>query len=656
MNLALIDWLIVAASLLLLIIPVLAAGKLMNGVADFLAAGRSAGRYIICVSSGLAGLGAITVVGNLEMNLQAGFAMSWWGMSMGIVVMVVLVSGWVTYRFRQTRCLTLPQFFEVRYSRRFRIFAGMLAFFSGLINFGIFPAVGARFFIYFCGLPQSFALFGLTISTFPVVMALLVGMALFFVLAGGQIAVIMADFVQGVFVNITFIALVLYLFFQFDWSVIAEALARAPEQQSMINPFKTNNMRDFNFGYFLIGVIGFVYNTMSWQGTQAYNASARSAHEAKMGGVLSSWRNIPQTMMMMFVPIVAFTVLNHENFADIRTAVEAIITGIDGEALQSQLKVPLVLTHILPRGMMGAFAAVMLAAFISTHDTYLHSWGSILVQDVIMPFRKKPFSKEMHLKLLRGAIIFVAVFIYFFSLLFQQNQYIFMFFAITGAIFVGGSGAVIIGGLYWSRGTSRGAWAALITGSGISISGIVIHQLKADFFINGQWFWLISMFAASAIYVVVSLLEGRLAFNMDKMLKRGAYAIADDQTQTREASRGWRLLGMGKEFSRGDKAIYIGNYLWTFSWIAIFVVGTYYGLRTDVSDASWMKFWEVYVVVQISAAVVVVIWFTIGGVSDMMAMFKRLKHMERDHNDHGFITPDEPTLSGDLDGKEQRIV
>ena len=46
-------------------------------------------------------------------------------------------------------------------------------------------------------------------------------------------------------------------------------------------------------------------------------------------------------------------------------------------------------------------AAVMLAAFISTHDTYLHSWGSIFIQDVVLPFRKKPFAPRQQMWLLR---------------------------------------------------------------------------------------------------------------------------------------------------------------------------------------------------------------------------------------------------------------
>jgi SSS family solute:Na+ symporter len=160
----------------------------------------------------------------LEMGYVSGFALAWWGLSQGIIILLITVSGWVIYRFRSTRCLTLPQFFEMRYSRKFRIFTGIVAFVAGIINFGIFPAVGARFFIHYCGLPESF----LGIPMFPLVMILLLAVSLYFVQTGGQIAVIIADFFQGVYVNIIFMVMIFFLFFTVGWDQVTEALEQTP--------------------------------------------------------------------------------------------------------------------------------------------------------------------------------------------------------------------------------------------------------------------------------------------------------------------------------------------------------------------------------------------------------------------------------------------
>jgi len=615
--------------------------KFMRSVADFLAAGRTAGRYVLTVSEGMAALGAISIVANLEMNYVAGFSMSWWGMTMSVVVLVRAVSGWVIYRFRETRSLTLAEFFERRYSRNFRIFAGLIAYISGIVNFGIFPAVGARFFIYFCGLPTSFPIWGLAVPTFPVVMFILLGVALFFVFSGGQIAVIVTDFIQGLFVNITFVAIVVYLLFSFDWTQIFGALATAPANASLINPFKTSHVDDFNFWYFLIGVAIVIYGPLSWQGTQAYNASAKSAHEAKMGSALTMWRGAPQNILLLFVPIVAYTVLHHADFVDLASRIEAGMAEVEREALRSQLRIPLVLVELLPKGLMGAFTAVMLAAFISTHDTYLHSWGSIFIQDVIMPFRRRPFTPQQHLRVLRWSILGVACFIFLFSLLFQQSEYIFLFFAITGAIFAGGAGAVIIGGLYWQRGTAAAAWSSLITGSGIAVTGIILHQIHDDFPINGQVFTAISMGSACLVYIAVSLLGPRREFNLDRLLRRGRYRVASDHLQGETVTtRGWRLLGMGKEFNRTDRVIYLVTYVWTGIWFLVFIVGTVQNLTQEVADAAWERFWQIFVYIQVIVSCLVIVWFSIGGLQNIREMMRRLSSDKRDAADDGMVRED----------------
>ncbi|MBN2565894.1 MAG: sodium:solute symporter, partial [Candidatus Eisenbacteria bacterium] len=442
-------------------------------------------------------------------------------------------------------------------------------------------------------------------------------------------------------------------------------LASAPQQASLINPFKTSHIEDFNFWYFLIGIVGVLYGAMSWQGTQAYNSSAKSAHEAKMGSVLGNWRGFPQGLFLLFVPIIIYTVMHHPDFSQLAANVDGVLAGIGNEAVRSQMRGPIVLTQLLPVGLVGAFAAVMLAAFISTHDTYLHSWGSIFIQDVIVPLRRKHMPEKQHLRVLRLSILGVAVFIFFFSLLFQQSEYIFLFFAITGAIFAGGSGAVIIGGLYWKRGTAPAAWTALVTGSVIAVGGILIHRLPEAMFhaaplklsavgqrgwlilewlynINGQQYWAVAMGASSLLYILVSLLGKRRVYDLDKLLNRGKYAVSGETAVLNLApSRGVRMLGMGREFTRSDRIIYYASYAHTAFWTVVFIVGTAYNLHHDVPDQAWAQFWRVYFFIQVGISIFVLVWFALGGFRDIAAMLGRLRVMQRDEDDDGMVAQSE---------------
>ena len=688
MNLSFIDWMIVVIVLCGMIYSVSMTKGLMKSVSDFLSAGRTAGRYVISISSGVAGLGAISIVMFLEMGYVAGFSLSWWGLSQGIILLAITMSGWVIYRFRMTRSLTLAQFFEKRYSRKFRIFAGMVAFFAGLINFGIFPAVGAQFFINFCGLPDSF----LGIPMYPLVMIVLLGIALYFVYTGGQIAVIIADFFQGVFVTIVLFIVTLYLLFTIGWDQVSDSLQDTPiklakeeiqtlrnddsfqsltveeqsskinqinvkfENSSRINPFKTSHVEDFNFWYFLIGIIGVMYGALSWQGSQGYNSSAKNAHEAKMGVVLAGWRGVPQGMFMFLVPVLVYVLMNHPDYQHIADSVNTSLASLSSDTLKGQMRAPFVLSEILPVGLLGAFAALMLAAFISTHDTYLHSWGSIFIQDVIMPFRKKPFDKETHIKVLRYSIFGVAVFIFLFSLLFSQSQKIALYFAVTAAIFAGGCGAVIIGGLYWNRGTTSAAWTAMIIGAIIGVSGTLVKQISDSWLlengsytqlktilmylknINGQEYWGLGMASSSISYIAVSLLFPKKPVNMDKLLNRGKYSIDGEvNIVDEEVKIGWKIFGMGKEFTKNDKLIYILNYSWTGLWTLVFIIGTVYNLSNPVSDDTWMKFWEYYIYIHLVLSGIVLVWFTLGGFIDLKSMITSLQSEERDHGDDGWV-------------------
>lgn len=688
MNLSIIDWAIVIIVLAGMIYSVSFTKGLMRSVTDFLSAGRTAGRYLISVSQGAAGLGAISIVSFLEVGYITGFSFQWWGLSQGIILLAITTSGWVIYRFRQTRSLTLAQFFEKRYSRNFRIFAGIVAFVCGIINFGIFPAVGAQFFISYCGFPDSI----LSIPTFPLMMILLISVALYFVYTGGQIAVIIADFFQGVFLIVVLFIITIFLYNKIEWDQVSDSLTNTPiklaaeevdklnnedsfkildneekeekikeikdkyENSSLINPFKTSRVEDFNLTYFLIGLIGMFYGTLSWQGHQAYNSSAKSAHEAKMAAVLGDIRWKPQGLFIFLVPVLTYVFMNHSDFALVAESVNSSLDSLNSETLKSQMRAPIVLSEVLPVGLLGAFAALMLAAFISTHDTYLHSWASIFVQDVILPFRKKPFEKDDHIKALRYSIFGVAIFIFIFSLVFDQNQEIALYFAVTFAIFAGGVGAVIIGGLYWDRGTTEGAWAAMIVGATVAVTGTIVPQISDSWLsqeddliwlknlifklkeINGIKFYALSMGFSSFSYILVSLFTFKERVNMDKLLNRGKYSIKKETKIIDEKVKPiLKIFGIGKEFTIEDKIIYLVSFVWNIFFTLVFVFGTIYNLYNDVSDDLWMLYWKYQIYINIVFSFIIIIWFTIGGFFDIKKMFISLDSDKRDHGDSGWV-------------------
>lgn len=639
MNLTWIDWSIIIVLFALMLGMVFLSKSLLKSVTDFLATGRTGGRYIISMFHGTAALGAITVVGALEQNYNAGFNSRWWEMPTAVILVTISVTGWVVYRFRQTRALTMAQFFEMRYSRAFRIFAGMLAFISGIVNMIIFPAVSAKFFIYFCGIPEIGHLGPYSI-TYILTTAVMVLVPLYFIFTGGHIAVMFTDFIQGVFVNIVFVIIVILLLVQVGWVDIGTAVKSAPSGQSLINPFDASEVQDFNPWFFFIGMFGLIYTKLSWQGNSSFSIAAKNAHEAKMADVLTNWRLVPQWgLFLMIVPIVAYTIFHHENYKVIADSINNMLVGF-APADQSQLRVPMVLNYLLPVGLKGAFAAIMLAAAITCHNTYMHSWGSIFIQDVVIPIRRKPFGPAEHLKYLKLSILAVGITIFILSIVFQQTEKVFLFLNISGAIFVGGSGAVIIGGLYWRKGTTPAAWAAMITGALAASVNILLNQMIPNFPINGQWGWFIAMVSASVVYLVVSLLTPRKAFNLDKMLHRGEYAVQSEiSSASTEVIRGWKVLAPTKEFTKGDKAIYYVTTGWTFAWVIVFTIGTlFYFFVKPFTNDQWMNFWKIYTYLFLTASIIVTIWFTIGGIKNLREMIHALRTNIRDHHDDGFVS------------------
>ena len=55
---------------------------------------------------------------------------------------------------------------------------------------------------------------------------------------------------------------------------------------------------------------------------------------------------------------------------------------------------PYYLAQIVPAGMMGVLVAAMLAADMSTDSSYMLTWGSVIYNDILAPFRRTRWSEK----------------------------------------------------------------------------------------------------------------------------------------------------------------------------------------------------------------------------------------------------------------------
>jgi len=516
-----IDWVIVVVFLTFLISVGVYCRKFIKGVADFLIAGRGVGKYLGGTAAEAANLGVISLVYMMQGAYSGGLAFYWIKIQSLIGGILIATTGWAIYRLRETRVLTINELLERRYSKNVRIFAGFLCFLAGILNMAVFPVIEARFFVYFIGIPSQFSFFGLfMLPTVPVISLGLVAIALVFCFIGGQVSIIVTDFIQGSIVLVMFLTMGIVAYRVVNWSHIHDMIMSQPEPAVLVNPFSTSKGAEFGLSFMLLMLFNQFYRLVTSAPTLARNQATTSPHEAKMMRLFSKLK-FGVRVSMYFVPVAALAFMTLPCFKDQSQFITTAISGIANEKVQSQLIVPMFLRSLLPIGLMGLFTASLLALSISTYDTYFLGWAGTFIQDVYGPLRKKPMEGKSHVLLLRWSTVGVGLLVWALSLLYRDTDYIIMTLAMLAAIYVAGGGCVLLGALYWRRATTAGAWAALIVGAIVAIAGLIIRWTYGDSWpLNGTEMAAVSWFSAIIAFVVVSLLTPNPHFDLEGLLHR----------------------------------------------------------------------------------------------------------------------------------------
>ena len=118
---------------------------------------------------------------------------------------------------------------------------------------------------------------------------------------------------------------------------------------------------------------------------------------------------------------------------------------------------------------------------------------------------KKTLSESQRLFWTRLSIVGIGIYIWYWGLFYQGSDDIWDYMAITGAIYFSGAISVLIGGLYWSKASQKGAILSLLGGM-FAIFGLGPVQDAFNISISGTRIGLLTIILSMVLLVLGSLL------------------------------------------------------------------------------------------------------------------------------------------------------
>jgi len=294
---------------------------------------------------------------------------------------------------------------------------------------------------------------------------------------GGLKAVIYTDAIQSVILIIGCGVLTYMLFAQLDFSW-AKVVASVPEGHfSVVRPLDDSTVP---WPGLIVGVpfLGFWYWSTNQYIVQRVLA-ARSINDARWGVTLAGFLKIVPLFIMVFPGAMAIS----------------LYPGIE----KADAVFPLLVTQVLPVGLVGLVLAGLVSAIMSSVDSALNSSSTLLVIDFIKPRNPNLTEKDIT----RYGRMATIVFMVLAALWAPQIQGLWAYLQQTFSIVVPPIVVIFLMGAFYKRGTSDAAFYTLLIGTGFGIIAFLLGlygKWPLHFTINVG----LMIALSAAVFVVVS--------------------------------------------------------------------------------------------------------------------------------------------------------
>jgi SSS family solute:Na+ symporter len=442
----LLDGSIVGLYLLVTMIAGLWVRKYVGKVEHFLVAGREMDVYLGIASLAATEFGIVTCMYTAQNGYEKGFAGATPGILNAVAMAAVGLTGFVIKPLRDSGVMTIPELLQQRFGPRVRWAAGVVIVLGGLLNMGVFLRTGGQFLVLVAGLDVGYLEIMMTV--------LLVGVAVYTIL-GGMLSVLVTDFLQFVVMSAGLILVTILILMNVGW----ERLVTTVETHygaGGFNPFVNPTM---GWQYVLFNLMLNTAAVLTWQTMIARVLAAKDTNTGRKVYTRTSFFFVCRFLIPGLWGIAALATLG-----PVANTLEAM---------------PRFLSTAVPAGLMGILVAAMLAADMSTDSSYMLTWCSVIYNDILAPFRKKPWSERKGLFWNRTIIALIGIFLLLYGLWYPLKGDLWTYLGVTGTIYLASISVLLIACCYWKRANSWGAVASIIVSAVIPVSYLVMEQVPS---------------------------------------------------------------------------------------------------------------------------------------------------------------------------------
>ncbi|MBP9900445.1 MAG: sodium:solute symporter family protein [Verrucomicrobia subdivision 3 bacterium] len=454
--------------------------KYVGKVEDFLVAGREMNLYLGIASLAATEFGIVTCMYTAQNGYEKGFSGALPGILQAIAMLLVGLTGFCIKPLRNSGVMTIPELFDKYYGKNIRWMSGVVIVLGGLLNMGVFLRTGGDFLVAVCGLNPQYLEITMTL--------LLVSVAVYTIL-GGMLSVLVTDYLQFIVMSVGLIVVTILIIIKVGWSTMVTAV-ETHYGAGGFNPFVHPDM---GWSFVVFNTLLTLSIVLTWQTVIQRALAAKDSNIARKIYKGTSFFFVCRFLLPGVWGIAALATLAPETVGS-----------------NTLLAMPKFLSTFVPAGLMGLVIAAMLAADMSTDSSYTLTWGGVIYNDILAPFRKTQWTEKRGLLWNRMIVAFIGIFLLFYGLWYPLKGDLWTYIAITGTIYLSSMTVLLIACCYWKGANNWGAAGAIIFGAVMPVAYLIFEQIPATQHLFkktiGSSTWGILTFVIAALAMVVGSL------------------------------------------------------------------------------------------------------------------------------------------------------